>query len=182
METIDEADVVLTCTGSGTPIVTTELMQLVPRNGRPLLFVDIAVPRDVSPDVAELDDITVLDLEDLGAWAERGRSQRLGEVDHVLRIVSEEVDRFAVESAALQAAPLVSALRQRAEAHRAAELDRYANRLAHLDPDQRELVESITRGLVAKILHEPSVRLRHQAGTPQGERNAAAVADLFDLG
>jgi glutamyl-tRNA reductase len=182
VETIDEADVVLTCTGSGTPIVTTELMQLVPRNGRPLLFVDIAVPRDVSPDVAELDDITVLDLEDLGAWAERGRSQRLGEVDHVLRIVSEEIDRFAVESAALQAAPLVSALRQRAEAHRAAELDRYANRLAHLDPEQRELVESITRGLVAKILHEPSVRLRHQAGTPQGERNAAAVADLFDLG
>ena len=182
VETIDEADVVLTCTGSGTPIVTPELMQLVPRNGRPLLFVDIAVPRDVSPDVAELDDITVLDLEDLGAWAERGRSQRLGEVDHVLRIVSEEVDRFAVESAALQAAPLVSALRQRAEAHRAAELDRYANRLAHLDHEQRELVESITRGLVAKILHEPSVRLRHQAGTPQGERNAAAVADLFDLG
>ena len=182
VETIDEADVVLTCTGSGTPIVTPELMHLVPRNGRPLLFVDIAVPRDVSPEVAELDDITVLDLEDLGEWAERGRSQRLGEVDHVLRIVSEEVDRFAVESAALQAAPLVSALRQRAEAHRAAELDRYANRLAHLDDQQRELVESITRRLVAKILHEPSVRLRHQAGTPQGERNAAAVADLFDLG
>jgi glutamyl-tRNA reductase len=182
VETIDEADVVLTCTGSGTPIVTPELMHLVPRNGRPLLFVDIAVPRDVSPEVAELDDITVLDLEDLGEWAERGRSQRLGEVDHVLRIVSEEVDRFAVESAALQAAPLVSALRQRAEAHRTAELDRYANRLAHLDDQQRELVESITRRLVAKILHEPSVRLRHQAGTPQGERNAAAVADLFDLG
>ena len=51
-----------------------------------------------------------------------------------------------------------------------------------LDPTQRELVESITRGLVAKLLHEPSVRLRDQAGTPSGERNAAAVADLFDLG
>jgi len=157
-------------------------MQQVPRNGRPLLLVDIAVPRDVSPDVAELDGVTVLDLEDLIAWADRGRSQRLGEVDHVLRIVGEEVERFALESAALQAAPLVSALRQRAESHRTAELDRYANRLAHLDAAQRELVESITRGLVAKLLHEPSVRLRNQAGTPQGERNAAAVSDLFDLG
>lgn len=182
IEAIDEADVVLTSTGSGSPIITRELMQQVPRHGRPLLFVDIAVPRDVSPEVAELDDITVLDLDDLSAWADRGRSQRLDEVDHVLSIVGEEVERFALESAALQAAPLVSALRQRAEAHRTAELDRYANRLAHLDDAQRELVESITRGLVAKFLHEPSVRLRNQAGTPQGERNAAAVADLFDLG
>jgi glutamyl-tRNA reductase len=179
---IDESDVVLTSTGAGTPIVTPELMQRIPRHGRPLLFVDIAVPRDIAPGVAELDDVTVLNLEDLSAWADRGRTQRLGEVDHVLRIVGEEVERFAVESAALQAAPLVSALRQRAEIHRAAELDRYSKRLAHLDDTQRELVESITRGIVAKLLHEPSVRLRNQAGTPQGERNAAAVADLFDLG
>ena len=182
IEAIDGADVVLTSTGAGSPIVTTEVMQQLPRNGRPLLFVDIAVPRDVSPAVAELPDITVLDLEDLSTWAERGRALRLGEVDQVRTIVSEEVERFALESAALQAAPLVSALRNRAEAHRAAELERYAKRLAHLDPAQRELVESITRGLVAKLLHDPSVRLRNQAGTPQGERNAAAVADLFDLG
>lgn len=182
VEAVGEADVVLTSTGSGTPIVTRELLELAPRNGRPLLFVDIAVPRDVAPDVAELDDVTVLDLEDLSAWAERGRSQRLGEVDHVLRIVGEEVERFALESAALQAAPLVSALRRRAEAHRAAELERFAKRLAHLDESQRELIDSITRGVVAKLLHQPSVRLRNQAGTPQGERNAAAVVDLFDLG
>ncbi len=182
IEAIDGADVVLTSTGAGSPIVTTEVMRQLPRNGRPLLFVDIAVPRDVAPAVAELPDITVLDLEDLNIWAERGRALRLGEVDRVRTIVSEEIERFALESAALQAAPLVSALRDRAEAHRAAELERYAKRLAHLDPAQRELVESITRGLVAKLLHDPSVRLRNQAGTPQGERNAAAVADLFDLG
>lgn len=182
IEAIDASDVVLTSTGSGTPIVTPELMRQIPRRGRPLLFVDIAVPRDIAQGVAELADVTVLDLEDLSAWADRGRAQRLGEVDQVLQIVGEEVDRFAAESAALQAAPLVAALRQRAETHRAAELDRYAKRLAHLDDTQRELIESITRGIVAKLLHEPSVRLRNQAGTPQGERNAAAVADLFDLG
>ncbi len=182
LEAIEDADVVLTSTGAGTPIVTRELMVRAPRHGRPLLFVDIAVPRDVAPDVAELPDVTVLDLEDLTAWADRGRAQRLGEVDQVLRIVGEEVDRFAIESAALQAAPLVSALRDRAETHRNAELERYARRLAQLDESQRELVDSITRGIVAKLLHEPSVRLRNQAGTPQGERNAAAVADLFDLG
>ncbi len=182
IEAIDGADVVLTSTGAGTPIVTRELMAQRATPGRPILFVDIAVPRDVAPDVADLDGVTVLDLEDLSEWAGRGRAQRLNEVDHVLQIVGEEVERFAVESAALQAAPLVSALRDRAETHRAAELERYAKRIAQLDEAQRELVEAITRGIVAKLLHEPSVRLRNQAGTPQGERNAAAVADLFDLG
>ena len=182
VDAIDGADLVLTSTGAGTPIITRELMARRSAPGRPVLFVDIAVPRDVAPDVAELDGVTVLDLEDLSAWADRGRAQRLNEVDHVLQIVGEEVERFAVESAALQAAPLVSALRDRAETHRVAELERYAKRIAQLDEAQRELVESITRGIVAKLLHEPSVRLRNQAGTPQGERNAAAVADLFDLG
>ncbi len=182
VEALGAADVVLTSTGSGEPIVNRSLLESVDRDGRPLLFVDIAVPRDVASDVAELDGVTVLDLEDLSTWADKGRSQRLGEVDRVIDIVAEEVDRFALESASLQAAPLVAALRGRAEALRTAELDRHAKRLAQLDDTQRDLLEAITKGLVAKLLHEPSVRLREQAGTPQGERNAAAVADLFDLG
>jgi glutamyl-tRNA reductase len=65
---------------------------------------------------------------------------------------------------------------------RAAELERFAARLGALDDGQREAVESLTRAIVAKLLHEPSVRLKAQAGTPQGERNAAAMRDLFDLG
>ena len=129
------------------------------RRGRPLLFVDIAVPRDIAQGVAELADVTVLDLEDLSAWADRGRAQRLGEVDQVLQIVGEEVERFAAESAALQAAPLVAALRQRAETHRAAELERYAKRLAHLDDTQRELIESITRRLICSIPASQSIRV-----------------------
>ena len=181
-DALTTADVVLTSTGSGEPIVTRSLVEAASRGGRPLLFVDIAVPRDVASDVAELDGVTVLDLEDLTAWADRGRAQRLGEVDRVVEIVAEEVDRFALEAASLQAAPLVSALRGRAEDLRVAELDRHAKRLAQLGDADRDLVEAITRGMIAKLLHEPSVRLRNQAGTPQGERNAAAVADLFDLG
>jgi len=181
-EALASCDVVLTSTGSGQPVVTRELLEGIERNGRPLLFVDIAVPRDVAPDVADMTDVTVLDLEDLSAWAERGRSERLAEVDHVAAIVSEETERFGLQATALQAAPLVASLRARVEGLREAELARHAKRLDHLDDDHRELVEAITRGLVAKLLHEPSVRLRDQAGTPQGERNAAAVADLFDLG
>lgn len=182
LEALESSDVVLTSTGSGEPVITSDLVRRLDRGGRPLLFVDIAVPRDVASDVAELADVTVLDLDDLSTWADRGRAERLSEVDRVIDIVREEVERFELQSAALQAAPLVSSLRERAEALRAAELERHAKRLDQLGAEHREIVDLITRGLVAKLLHEPSVRLRNQAGTPQGERNAAAVADLFDLG
>jgi glutamyl-tRNA reductase len=181
-EAIAEADLVLTSTGSGVPIVTPELMSTIDRSERPLLFVDIAVPRDVATDVADLDGVTVLDLDDLSEWAARGRAQRLAEVERVDAIVVDEVERYALEAASLQAAPLVSALRARAEELRSSELERFAKRLKDLEPEHLELVDALTKGVIAKLLHEPSVRLRHQAGTPQGERNAAAVADLFDLG
>jgi glutamyl-tRNA reductase len=178
---IGSADLVLTCTGSGSPLVTPEVLEASPRLGRPLLIVDVSVPRDVSSTVAEIVDVTVFDLDDLARWADRGRLQRLAEVDQVRVIVAEEVERFGAQAAALQAAPLVAALRDRAELLRLAEIDRHAKRLAQFDDEQRQLIEAITRGVVAKLLHEPSVRLRNQAGTPQGERNAASVADLFDL-
>lgn len=181
-EALESSDVVLTSTGADEPVITADVVRRLDRGGRPLLFVDIAVPRDVDPAVSDLPGVTVLDLEDLSTWADRGRAERLAEVDRVADIVREEVERFGLQSAALQAAPLVSSLRDRAEALRAAELARHTKRLNQLDDAQREMIDTITRGIVAKLLHEPSVRLRNQAGTPQGERNAAAVADLFDLG
>jgi glutamyl-tRNA reductase len=183
-EVLVDADVAITCTGAGTPLITRDIVELATaaRAGRPLLLVDIAVPRDVAPDVAQVAGVVVLDLDDLGAWAERGRAQRQAEVDGVAAIVRDEVERFAISATALQAAPLVGALRERAEDVRLTELRRYERQLARLDDEQRQLVEAITRGLIAKLLHEPSVRLRDQAGSPRGERNAAAVADLFDLG
>ena len=181
-DSIAAADIVLTSTGSGMPVITADLLGATDRSAHPLLVVDIAVPRDVGPGVAELPGVTVFDLDDVSEWAERGRSQRLAEVASVETIIVDELERYAVESTALQAAPLVSALRSHAESIRANEVERLARRLRHLDPADLEAVEMLTKGIVAKLLHEPSVRLRAQAGTPQGARNAAALSDLFDLG
>ncbi len=181
-EVLGTADLVLTCTGSEEPVITSELISLARQPLRPILIVDIALPRDVEPSVGELPGVTVWDLEDLRTWAERGRNSRLSEVDSVRSILREQIDRFRAESTALQATPLVIAMRDRAEQVRLQELERHSSRLADLTPEQRESVEVITRSIIAKMLHAPSVRLKDQAGTPRGERNAAAVADLFDLG
>ena len=164
-------------------MLTRELIESArARNRRPLHIVDIAVPRDVAPSVAELPDVTVFDLDDLRDWADRGLAHRAGEAERVRSIVGEEVEEFLVEVTARQAAPLVASMREAADRVRAAELERFASRLSSLDDADRETVEALTRAIVAKLLHEPSVRLKTQAGTPQGERNAAAVRDLFDIG
>jgi glutamyl-tRNA reductase len=147
----------------------------------PLLIVDIALPRDVDAHVAALDGVTLRDLDDLSEWAKRGIETRANEVGQVRDIITEEVDRFALDQAQRQAAPLVAQLREVVDGIRVAEMERYGTRLADMNDEHRELVEAITRGIVAKLLHNPSVRLREAAGTPQGERLSAAVRDLFHL-
>ncbi len=179
---ISSADVLLTCTGAGSVLVDIDTM-VAGRIGvaDPLLVVDIAVPRDVAAEVAELDGVTLLNLDHLRDWADRGLAQRRGEADRVRAIVAEEIERFMMEAAARQAAPLVAQLHEWAEAVRVGELERYSSRIAGLDDAQRATLDAVTKGIIAKLVHQPSVRLKADAGTPQGERNAAAVRDLFDL-
>ncbi|HRE01279.1 MAG TPA: glutamyl-tRNA reductase [Ilumatobacteraceae bacterium] len=181
-DAIAVADVVVTCTGSGTLVLDHDAVAAARHTAaNPLLIVDIAVPRDVDASVGTLDGVTVLNLDDLRDWAARGVEQRWAEAEAVRGIVAEEVERFQIELTSRQAAPLVAQLHQRADSIRQSELDRFAPRLASLDAGQREAVEAVTRGIVAKLLHAPSVRLKGDSGTPSGERNAAAVRDLFDL-
>jgi len=176
------ADVVLACTGAGGVIIDHELMARV-RNGvsTPLLVVDIALPRDVAASVAELPGITLRDLDHLSDWAQRGIDKRASEVGQVREIIGEEVQRFLLDQTQRQAAPLVAQLREVVESIRTAEMERFESALAAMTPEQRELVESISHGIINKMLHAPSVRLREAAGTPQGERLSAAVRDLFSL-
>src|SRR6478735_220333 len=179
---ISAADVLLTCTGAGSVLVDVDTM-VAGRIGisDPLLVVDIAVPRDVASEVDELAGVTLLNLDDLRDWADRGLAQRASETERVRSIVGEEIEHYLLESAARQAAPLVAQLYEQAEAVRTGELQRFSARLAGFDDAQRATLEAVTKGIVAKLLHQVSVRLKADAGTPQGERNAAAVRDLFDL-
>lgn len=180
---LSSADVVVASTGAGVPVITTDVLARVRADSqRPLHIIDIAVPRDVEPEVAALDGVEVLDLDDLRDWADRGRAKRAKEADLVRTIVAEEVENYGVEQTARQAAPLVASMHQAAEAVRSSELERFANRLNELSDADRATVEALTKGIVSKLLHVPSIRLKSDAGTPQGDRNAAAVRDLFDLG
>lgn len=182
-EAVSAADVIVAGTGAEHAVLTRSIVEGARgATTRQLHIVDIGVPRNVDPAVAELSGVTLSNLDDLRDWADRGLSHRASEAERVRTIVVEEVENYLVDSTARQAAPLVASMHEAADRVRAREIERFASRLGELDDHQRESVESLTRAIIAKLLHEPSVRLKSQAGTPQGERNAAAVRDLFDLG
>lgn len=179
---IASADVVLSSTGSPTPLIDTELVTAARGTSTsPLLFVDVAVPRDVASDVAHLPGVRVLNLDDLRDWAAVGLQRREGETIAARAIVADEVDRYIVDATSRQAAPLVAQIHELGEQIRQSELERVAHRLDSLTDEQRNAVDAVTKGIVAKLLHTASVRLKHDVGTPRGERNAAAARDLFDL-
>jgi glutamyl-tRNA reductase len=180
---LEQADLLLTSTGApGVLLEAEDLQAVLPgRGGRPLLVVDIAVPRDVDPAVGRLSGVTLLNMDDLKAFVGAGMAERRREIGAVNEIIAEEVGRFVEVSAQREAAPLVAALRARAEELRQAELARYRGRLSGLDERQRAAVEGVTRRVLAKLLHEPTVQLKASAGSGRGDQLAEALRILFDL-
>jgi len=182
-DALAEVDLLLTGTGANSMMLEhSDLDRIMrARDHRPLLIVDVAVPRDVDPSAADVEGVTLLDMDDLRAFAEVGRQGRQREVAAVRALIDRELERFVAVSSAREVAPLVSSLHDRGETIRRAELDRFRAKLASLEPAQLEAVEGLTKGIVAKLLHEPTVGLKDAAGSPKGERLADALRDLFDL-
>jgi glutamyl-tRNA reductase len=180
---VADIDLLLTSTGSQIPII--ERSDLAPvmagRPERPLLVVDIALPRDVDPAVADIDGVTLLDMDDLRGFAAIGVASRRLEVAAAEAILNDELERYLDATSAREVAPMVVALRERAEAVRRAELERFRGRLDELGPEQAQVVEAMTKRLVAKLLHQPTVVLKDAAGSPRGDRLVAALRELFEI-
>jgi glutamyl-tRNA reductase len=178
-----DVDLLLTSTTSSSHLLTVDDVTAVmaERGGRPLVIVDVAIPRDVEPAATAVDGVTILDLDDLRAFAQAGLDVRRREVAKVRGIIDDEVADYLGDANAREVAPAIAGLHTRAEDVRRAELERFRSRLEGLDDRQRQAVEALTKGMVAKLLHEPSVQLRQAAGTPRGERLAEALRALFGL-
>jgi glutamyl-tRNA reductase len=182
-DTLVDADVLLSSTASPQVLIERSTIEMVMacRGGRPLLVVDVALPRDVDPGVREVNDVTLLDLDDLKDYAQRSAERRRREIAKVREILAAEIDRYRADRSGREVAPLVTSLRELGERVRTGELARFRAKLDRLDPEQREVVEALTEGIVNKLLHEPTVRVKDAAGTPRGYYYADALAALFDL-
>ena len=182
-QNLTEVDLLLTSTGATAAILEYGDLDEAARQreGRELLIVDIAVPRDVDPAAAELDGVTLLDMDDLREFAEKGIRAREKEVSSVKEIINEQLERFSNLFSARSVAPIVTQLHSRAEEIRNAELQKLFRKFPELTSEQLKGIETLTSVIANKLIHEPTVRLKDAAGTPKGERLSEALQDLFDL-
>jgi len=178
------ADVVITSTSAPGFVVdpATATVALRGRRGRPLLFVDLAVPRDVDPALATIDGCFVYDVDDLEAVVEASLAGRRVEAVRAEQLVAVEAERFREWQASLAVVPAIASLRARAEEIRSGELAKAEGRLGRLPESERKLVESVTSQIVAKILHLPTVRMKEAAAGADGVVYADVVRHLFGLG
>ncbi|HEX7522464.1 MAG TPA: glutamyl-tRNA reductase [Acidimicrobiia bacterium] len=180
---LEVADVLLASTAATDVLLARDEIEAVMRrrDGRALLVVDVAVPRDIDPGVGEIFGVTLLDIDDLRGFAEQSLAQRRQEVVNVRRVITDELERYRLERSVREVAPLITALRTRGEDVRLGELERFRSRLGALDPETREAIEALSKGIVNKLLHDPTVVVKDAAGTARGELYADALAALFEL-
>lgn len=180
---LSRADVVLAATGSAEVLLERTSVEQVMRvrPEQPLLIVDVALPRDVDPGVGEIPGVTLLDLDDLKGFAQRSTERRRAEIGRARDILGAELERYRDERRARLVAPVVTALRRRGDEIRAAEIERFRSRLGALDADTLAAVDALTHAIVNKVLHEPTVRVKEQAGTDRGDLLADSLTTLFDL-
>jgi glutamyl-tRNA reductase len=171
-----DADLLVSSTGASGLVVDAETIG--PRAGRPLVVLDLALPRDVSPAVGDQPSVTYVDIE---ALRSRGPMVSDEDVRAATAIVSAELGRYLAEQQQLAVAPTVTALRARANQVIDAELSRLDGRLPGLDSDVRTEVADAVRRAVEKVLHTPTVRVKELAATPGGDQYASALRELFGL-
>jgi glutamyl-tRNA reductase len=165
LEAASAADIVITSTGSAQPIFRKEAGQrfLQQRKNRPMFFIDIAVPRDVDPEMNRLEGIFLYDIDDLQSVAATHLAERTREAADAEAMIAAEVERFLGKLRTVDVAPAIVGLQQRAEELRVAELKRVQARLGGLTAEQLAAVEALSRGLMNKFLHPPMQALKAAA-------------------
>jgi glutamyl-tRNA reductase len=180
---LTDVDIVLCSTTApqsviGKPIVERAMSD---RGDRPLFIVDIAVPRDVEADVADVPGVVLRDIDDLKGVAEAGLGSRMGEVSKVESLIADEIARFMTWERSIEAAPTIAALVSHADEIRSVELERTVVRLDGLDVAQIEAIDQLSRRLVSKLLHTPIKKSKDLAGSKQGLVYLEALRELFEL-
>jgi glutamyl-tRNA reductase len=181
--TCDRADIVITSTGAPVAIFRREHGELFlsRRKNRPMFFIDIAVPRDVDPEMNKLDGIFVYDIDDLQQAVTAHTTDRKKEAERAEEIITSEVERFRARLLTLEVVPTIVSLQDHIETIRQAEIDRVRGRLGPLSPDQELAIEALTRGIVNKIMHTPISTLKTAARASEATTVIDVVRRLFNL-
>jgi glutamyl-tRNA reductase len=175
-------DIVISSTGAPTTVIGADgVRRAIAGRDRPLVIIDIAVPRDVEPAVRQLPDVHLFDLDDLQARLDRGAESRQREVPRAAAIVTEEETAMSGWLTGLDLVPVVTELRRRAEATRRREVQRLRRQMPHAGPELEAQLERFSRALTDRLLHHPTQRLRAEASNGHAAEFARVARELFGL-
>jgi len=174
-------DIVISCTGAPHLILDLKTLEnaISVRSNRPLVIIDIAVPRDVESEVERISNVFLYDIDDFTNLSELNRKQRETEIHKAMEIVESEVKRFISRWQAMEVKPVISSLARKAEVIRQTQLDMTLKKLRRLSPDEQESLEAMTKAIVQKILHDPIQHLKKDAH--RRDDYITLVNELFHL-
>jgi glutamyl-tRNA reductase len=180
---LETVDIVISSTGASDLVLRKEEVKPVMklRRNKPLFLIDIAVPRDLDPRLNDIDNVYLYDIDDLQSVVEINRSEREKEALKAGRIVDEETIKFVQWLENMEVAPTITAIRQKAEFIREAELTKTMAQLGHLTPKQKKSVEMMTAAIINKLLHDPIISLKKDNPTIMKQKQLEMVRSLFGL-
>lgn len=183
-QSLPHADIVIASSGASGYLITPQDVEqaIRARRNKPMFLIDIAVPRNIDPDVNNVDNAFLYDIDDLQAVVERNLEERRSSAQEAERIVEEEVLRLEERFKVREAAPTIVSLQSTFERIRAAEIERMRNKLGSLTSEQEEAVEALTRGIVNKIAHGPIAEMRRQVSAPESLPVIETIKRIFKLG
>jgi glutamyl-tRNA reductase len=177
------ADILISSTGAPHTIISREMVNeaMAERAGRSLVLIDIAVPRDIDPDAANVRGVRLYDIDNLNVQLENSLAERMSDVPQVKIILEEELSHFTEYMKSLEMIPIIADMRKQAEDIRQKELEKTLRRMPDLTEAERDRIEAMTQALVKRILDAPTQRLRAEASCPYAPEYAAVARTLFGL-
>ena len=180
---IDHADIVISSTGAPHHVITKGMAERIIRHrkNKPVFFIDIAVPRDIDPDVNEIDNVFLYDIDDLQQVIDANLKERLKEAHRAEEIVDVEVRAFCSRMQSREVVPTIVELRASVDKMRHEEIERYRKKLKDFTPEQLAILDQLTESLANKFLHAPMTQLKHMAHDPNGAELAEFARKLFNI-
>jgi glutamyl-tRNA reductase len=177
------ADIVISATGATQPVISADDIRqaMAARPQRSLILLDIAMPRDIAPDVVQIEGVHLWDADELQGSLDESLAARQQEVPKVERIIAEELDALLAQLRMLAVKPVIVTLREKAESIRQHEMERMLSNLGEVDAKTMQQLQIFSRSLVNKLLHEPTIRLKIKASHDEANQYITTLNDLFDL-
>ena len=182
-EMLSTVDIVISSTGAPHFILTKKTGERLnaARKNRPIFFVDIAVPRDIDPEINSIDNMFVYDVDDLQQVADANMRERMREADRAEQIIEEEVEKMLHRLRTQDVAPTIVSLQEELDRMRLAEIERHRAKLGDLTPEQERAIDALTRSLMNKVAHSPISHMKQMASHPDGLHFVEFVKRAFNL-